>query len=112
MRGAGFLHGDKRTTADLSEGERQTHFFLLAQKETGLDPKEKGPATGLPGWWSLPAQALSRIGPCPDRRYGGNLVHADSLFSFFHSASGRRNPDRTGASKLYLLPLVVQGRGL
>ena len=85
----------------------QPHFFLLAQKETGLDPKEKGPATGLPGMWSLSAQTLSRIGPCPDRRYGGNLVHADSFAFFINSALGRRNPDRTGASKPYLLPLIV-----
>ena len=52
----------------------QTHFFFLAQKETGLDPKEKRPVTRLLGVWSLSALTLSRIGLCPDRRYGGDLL--------------------------------------
>ena len=41
-------------------------------------------ASRLPGWWSLSARTLSRIGLCPDRRYGDDLLWVVMWEFFFY----------------------------
>ena len=53
--------------------------------------------------WSTSAQTLTCIGWCPDRRYGGDFVHVDSMVSFFPSAFGSAATG-PGAAKPYVLP--------
>ena len=55
----------------------------------------------------LSARALSRIGLCPDRRYGGNLFWIVNVGVLLLRAFGGWNPDRTGAAKPWVPPLIV-----
>ena len=65
MRGTGFLYGNKRMTADLSEGERPTPFLFAGPKRNGFEFQRKRARDAFAGYvvtvgadaqphWSVP----------------------------------------------------------